>query len=211
MRLLELGMWPEIVKSYTHSQRERETDRQTEGTQTDRHRQTEDRDRQTDRQTDTHTHTHTETERQSTVLKMPKPYLLSVVPVWCLNYCHALLSVYWLPAVPKPPTSLEPVSLSCRPLFPICTCRRSPQPPHWPSGLVVRLGSRRSGVRIPLATGFFWVKSYQWLKNWHSSGYPARLLALLGQRWHWSARCQYTVTGWGRKFDLQLVSQCGSM
>ena len=26
----------------------------------------------------------------------------------------------------------------------------------------------------------------------------------------WSAWCQYTVTGWGRKFDLQLLSQCGS-
>ena len=31
-------------------------------------------------------------------------------------------------------------------------------------------------------------------------------LALLGQRWDWSARCQYTVTEWGRKFDLQLLS-----
>ena len=29
--------------------------------------------------------------------------------------------------------------------------------------------------------------------------------------WDWSARCQYTVTGWGRQFDQQLLSQCGSM
>ena len=31
-----------------------------------------------------------------------------------------------------------------------------------------------------------------------------------GQRWDWLARCQYTLTGWGRKFDPQLLSQCGS-
>ena len=48
------------------------------------------------------------------------------------------------------------------------------------------------------------------LKNWHSSGCPARRLALKGQRWDWLARCQYTVTGWDGKFDLQLLSQCGS-
>ena len=27
----------------------------------------------------------------------------------------------------------------------------------------------------------------------------------------WLAWCKYTVTGYGRKFDLQLLSQCGSM
>ena len=41
-------------------------------------------------------------------------------------------------------------------------------------------------------------------------GNPARRLALKGQHWDWSARCEYTVTGWGRTFDLQLLSQCGS-
>ena len=54
---------------------------------------------------------------------------------------------------------------------------------------------------------FFGVESYQWLKNWHSSGYPARRQALQGQRDDWLARCQYTVTGRGRKFDLQLLSR----
>ena len=34
-------------------------------------------------------------------------------------------------------------------------------PPRWPSGYGVRLESERSGVRIPLATGFFRVESYQ--------------------------------------------------
>ena len=52
------------------------------------------------------------------------------------------------------------------------------RPPPWPSGEGVRLGSGRSGFRIPLGTGFFRVESFQWLKNWHSSGYPARRLAL---------------------------------
>ena len=27
--------------------------------------------------------------------------------------------------------------------------------------------------------------------------------------WDWSAQCQYTVTGWDRKFDLQVLSQWG--
>ena len=29
------------------------------------------------------------------------------------------------------------------------------------------------------------VESYQWLKNWHSTGYPARRLALKSQCWDW--------------------------
>ena len=48
------------------------------------------------------------------------------------------------------------------------------------------------------------------LANWHSNGYPARRLALQRQRRDWLARCQYTVTRWDRKFDLQLLSQSGS-
>ena len=35
-------------------------------------------------------------------------------------------------------------------------------------------------------------------------------LKKLGQLWDWFVRCQYTVTGWGRNFDLQLLYQCGS-
>ena len=69
------------------------------------------------------------------------------------------------------------------------------RPPRWPSRYGVRLESGRSGVRIPLATGFFRVESYQWLKHWHSSGYPARRPAFEGQCWDRSARCQDTVTG----------------
>ena len=80
-------------------------------------------------------------------------------------------------------------------------------------GLVVKASSSRAegpGFESCWRWDFFGVESNQWLKNWHSSGYPARRLALWGQHWDWSARCQYTVTGWGRTFDLQLVSQCGS-
>ena len=50
--------------------------------------------------------------------------------------------------------------------------------PRWPSGYGVRLWNGRSGVQIPHVTGFFRVESYQWIKNWHSGGYPARRLAL---------------------------------
>ena len=34
------------------------------------------------------------------------------------------------------------------------------------------------GFNSRLRWEFFWVKSYQWLNNWYSSGYPARHLAL---------------------------------
>ena len=80
-------------------------------------------------------------------------------------------------------------------------------------GLMVKASaSRAEGPRFEsrLRRDFFGVESYQWLQNWHSSGYPARRLALWGQHWDWSARCQYTVTEWGRTLDLQLLSQCGS-
>ena len=83
-------------------------------------------------------------------------------------------------------------------------------PPRWPSGKAS--GSRAEYLQFEshLRQDFLRVESYQWLQNWHSSGCPARRLALQGQRWDWSARCKYTVTGWDGKFDLQLLSQRGS-
>ena len=66
------------------------------------------------------------------------------------------------------------------------------------------------GFKAHLRRDISGVKSYQSLKNWHSSGYPSRRLVLYGQCWDWLARCQYTVTGWDGKFGLQLLSQCGS-
>ena len=67
-----------------------------------------------------------------------------------------------------------------------------------------------SGFESRLHRDFSGDESYQWLKSWHSSGYPAKRLALWSQCWDWSARCQYTVTGWDGKFGLQLLSKCGS-
>ena len=52
------------------------------------------------------------------------------------------------------------------------------------SALRAKIWGSNSACRIP---GFFWVESYQWLKNWHSSGYPARCLELLSQSWDWSS------------------------
>ena len=46
--------------------------------------------------------------------------------------------------------------------------------------------------------------------KWYSCGYPARRMALWGQRWDWCAMSLYTFTRKGSKCDLQLLSQCGS-
>ena len=45
----------------------------------------------------------------------------------------------------------------------------------------------------------------------HTSGLKidTPVATLPGQHWDWLARCQYIVTGLGRKFDLQLLSRCG--
>ena len=48
-------------------------------------------------------------------------------------------------------------------------------------GLVVKASTSRAedpGFESRLRRDYFGVESYQWLKNWHSSGYPARRLAL---------------------------------
>ena len=62
-----------------------------------------------------------------------------------------------------------------RPLesFVLASCRASCsatrfllcKPPRWPSGQGIRRESGRSGVQIPLATGFLGFESYRWLKN----------------------------------------------
>ena len=76
-------------------------------------------------------------------------------------------------------------------------------------GLVVKASPSRAedpGFESRLRRDLSGIESYQWLQNWHSSGYPARCLALWGQCWDWLARCQYTVTGWDGKLDLHLLS-----
>ena len=61
------------------------------------------------------------------------------------------------------------VTLGCNPVYP---------PPRWPSGKASALRAEDPGFESRLPRDFFGVKSYQWLQNWHSSGYPARHLAL---------------------------------
>ena len=51
-------------------------------------------------------------------------------------------------------------------------------PPRWPSGKASASRAKDPGFESRLRQDFFGVESCQWLKNWHSSGYPARRLAL---------------------------------
>ena len=51
-------------------------------------------------------------------------------------------------------------------------------PPRWPSGKASASRAEDPGFESRLRRDFFGVESYQWLENWHSSGYPARRLAL---------------------------------
>ena len=104
--------------------------------------------------------------------------------------------------------------LFCKRIIGMVTMERTPR---CRSGYGVRHESVRSQVRIPLAPRFFrgrvipvTLKLALGYPAKIGSGYPARHLALQGQCWDWLVRCQYTVTGWGGKFDLQLPSQCDS-
>ena len=51
-------------------------------------------------------------------------------------------------------------------------------PPRWPSGKASASIAEDPGFESRLRRDFVGVESYQRLKNWHSSGYPARRLAL---------------------------------
>ena len=51
-------------------------------------------------------------------------------------------------------------------------------PPCWPSGKASASWAKDPGFESHLRRDFFGVESYQWLKNWHYSGYPGRRLAL---------------------------------
>ena len=85
------------------------------------------------------------------------------------------------------------------------------QTPHWPGGKATASRAEGPGFDFSLRRGVIFGSSHTSdLNILHSSGYPARRLALQGQCGDWLAQYQYTVTGWSRKFDLQLLSQCGS-
>ena len=59
--------------------------------------------------------------------------------------------------------------------FPFLSCTL---PSRWPSGKASASRAEDRGFESRLRRDFFGVESYQWLQNWHSSGYPARRLAL---------------------------------
>ena len=66
-------------------------------------------------------------------------------------------------------------------LFPcsVCVCvSLSLWLPRWRNGKASPSRAEDPGFESRLRRDFFWVESYQWLKNWLSSGYPARRLAL---------------------------------
>ena len=52
------------------------------------------------------------------------------------------------------------------------------RPPRLPCGKASTSRAEDPGIESRLRREFFGVESYQWLKTWHSSGYPARRLAL---------------------------------
>ena len=89
------------------------------------------------------------TERESSA-----PWMGSSIPV------H--LDPYWY-TVPRQPVSVHSVL-----------------PPRTasPSGKASASRAEDPGFESRLRRDFFGVESYLWLKNWHSSGYPARRLAL---------------------------------
>ena len=60
----------------------------------------------------------------------------------------------------------------------ICSCLSPTRPPRWPSGKASASRAEDPGFESRLRRDFFVVESYQWLKNRHSSSYPARRLAL---------------------------------
>ena len=62
------------------------------------------------------------------------------------------------------------VSSHCSCLSAVCRL----WPPHWTSGRASASRAEDPMFEFRLRRDFFRVESYQWLKNWHSSGYPAR-------------------------------------
>ena len=65
-------------------------------------------------------------------------------------------------------------------------------------GLVVKVSASRAEdpeFESRLRRNFSGSSHISDFQHWHSSGYPARRLAIKGQCWDWSARCQYTVIG----------------
>ena len=88
------------------------------------------------------------------------------VPVAHFGFLHGLvlnlITISTLfPSLPSPPPPPPP-----------------PRPPRWPCGKASASRAEGPGLESRMRRDFFWVESYQWLKHWHSSDYPARRLAL---------------------------------
>ena len=89
----------------------------------------------------------------------------------CKSYRWAFLKMSWRVAV----NNLREIG------SPSLSIEISSEAWHHLVGLVVKASASRvedPGFESRLRRDFFRVKSYQWLKNWYSSGYPARRLAL---------------------------------
>ena len=52
--------------------------------------------------------------------------------------------------------------------------------PRWPSGKASASRAEDPEFESRLCRDFFGIESYQWLKNWHSSGYPAKAPGVIG-------------------------------
>ena len=104
---------------------------------------------------------------QDTYIPPNRCFFPAVLPSPC-QQCSA-----WTRVTPSQDVK-QGVNFSKRPLHQLAFSHRL-------VGLVVQPSASKAegpGFESRLRRDFFGVESYQWLKNWHSSGYPARRLAI---------------------------------
>ena len=95
-------------------------------------------------------------------------------------------------------------------LFP-WPCADQSLPPCWPSGKASASRAEGPGFESRLWRDFFGVESYQWLKTLVLQWLPCQAPGVIGSALGLVGPVSvYCVTGWDGKFDLQLLSQCGS-
>ena len=94
----------------------------------------------------------------------------------------------------------------------LCTCLRNWHgfsPCYRLIGVVVKASALRvedPGFESCVRQDFFWVKSYQWLKNWHSSGYPARRLVSVYFDWvGWKGWSAASISVWQHVTFSELI------
>ena len=104
------------------------------------------------------------------------PPVFTLTNIFPVALCYAYSCFGVLPAF----VSLAARPSSTRPRF-VWFARFQPLVEDCLVGLVVKASATRAEdprFESRLRRDFFGVESYQWLRNWHSSGYPARRLAL---------------------------------